>query len=200
MLLGGPGADMLDGGGSADVMRGNGGPDTVTYVTRRKPVDVTLSSGQHDDGEQGEEDHITSTENAIGGHRERPSRRLRRREPAVRQRAATTSSPAWAADDVLNGGPGKDTCRATAQIVPVPAGYCDQTGDDELQGDSGDDELFGDTGKDKLLGEAGDDYLLGAEGDDDLQGGEGADVLWGDNGGRSSKCRQRGRQAQRRGG
>ena len=28
---------------------------------------MTLSSGQRDDGEQGEEDHITSTENAIGG-------------------------------------------------------------------------------------------------------------------------------------
>ena len=187
VLLGGPGADLLDGGGSADVMRGNGGADTVTYVTRRKPVDVTLSRGQRNDGEQGEKDHITSTENAIGGIGDDHLAGY----AAVNRlfgSAGDDKLTGLAGNDVLNGGPGKDTLQGDCEVFPVPAGFCDETGDDALQGDSGDDKLFGDKGKDKLLGEVGDDYLLGAEGDDDLQGGEGADVLWGDNGGRSSQA------------
>jgi hypothetical protein len=66
-LLGAQGADVLDGGTGADVMRGNSGPDTVSYSGRSKPVFVTLSSGDPNDGEQDEKDHITSTENVLGG-------------------------------------------------------------------------------------------------------------------------------------
>ena len=176
---------MLDGGAKADVMRGNSGPDTVSYVTRSKSVFVTLSEGDHNDGEKDEKDHITSTENVLGGSGDDQITGYSALN-ILAGNGGKDKITGLAGNDVLLGGSGDDQMQGDCHIVPVVHTFCDQTGNDRIQGGVGNDELFGDSGKDTIQGEAGDDYLLGANDDDDIQGGDDKDVLWGDNGGRSA--------------
>ena len=111
-MLGAQGADVLDGGAKADVMRGNSGPDTVSYATRSKTVFVTLSSGDPNDGEPDEKDHITSTEGAIGG-------------------SGDDEITGYSALNVLVGNGGKDKIAGRAGNDMLLGG----SGDDDIKGD-----------------------------------------------------------------
>ena len=96
-------------------------------------------------------------------------------------------------DDVIQGGPGRDTLSGGAGRNTIYGG----DGPDRLNGSGGRDLLFGEAGHDRLYGRggndnldggggidrlfagAGDDYLDGGSSADKLYGGPGADTLYG---------------------
>ncbi|MET0313519.1 MAG: calcium-binding protein, partial [Hansschlegelia sp.] len=85
-----------------------------------------------------------------------------------------TSGPTGG-DDVLPGGPGKDTVHALGGDDKVSG----LGGNDKLYGDAGDDTLDGGDGNDKLYGGDGNDSLIGGLGNDLLDGGAGKDKMAG---------------------
>lgn len=70
------------------------------------------------------------------------------------------------ADDVLEGGPGRDVIKLF-------------DGDDTAHGKDGKDSICGGPGNDTLYGQSNADHLIGNAGDDYMDGGPGVDRLWG---------------------
>ena len=155
VLLGGPGADMLDGrsahnapdkligeagndqlaggfaGSAGDILDGGPDVDVVTYASRTDGVSVGL-------GGTGGEDKVSNAENAKGGD----------------------------GDDTLTGGAGPNALFAGP-------------GNDVVDGKAGDDSLYGMNGNDSLYGDTGDDVVAGGDRADILMGGAGADWIAG---------------------
>ena len=71
---------------------------------------------------------------------------------------------AWAGNDLMKGGDGRET-------------FYGGTGNDRLYGGKGDDVLAGEQGNDHLFGGDGIDQLLGGDGNDRLEGGAQADIM-----------------------
>jgi Ca2+-binding RTX toxin-like protein len=176
--------DVLDGSGSADRIDCGKGSDTVTYVSRRTAVSITLDDKAANDGNElngplNRRDLLRSVENAIGG--------LAR--DVIRGNSSKNRLLGSAGDDVvhgrqgndsLNGGPGAD------ELFGDCEGETGCTGDDSVSGSSGNDLLRarrrqhrrwrggerhshqrirqdtqeGGDGDDSLDGKAGDDRLL----------------------------------------
>lgn len=97
-------------------------------------------------------------------------------------------APVAAADDVLDGGPGRDgiaySGRERAVTADLGAGVAGQAGErdalagiEDVAGGRGGDSLSGDAGPNRLDGGLGDDTLRGGEGADTLTGGDGRDRL-----------------------
>jgi Ca2+-binding RTX toxin-like protein len=169
-LRGGPGNDRIDGevgndteiGGSgndtfaqgaaangSDSITGGAGRDTADYGRRGVSVNVTLGSGDADDGEATEGDDVAGdVENATGG----------------------------SGDDTLVGTSGRNTLRGEDGNDELLGGanrdlLLGGAGDDFVQGDAGSDNMHGDEGNDVLVGDAAAlDRFFAGDGDDEIVG------------------------------
>lgn len=169
VVKGGGGGDTIKGGSAGDTLDGEGGNDTITGGGGND----TIRGGDGDD--------------TIDGKGEQPS------NPNATVAAAATD------DDTLDGGPGTDTLRQTAdadqalsdtqatgsgtdsisrfEAAELTGGAGGNTID--ASGFSGPVTLRGLGGNDTLTGGAADDTLDGGDGDDTLNGGPGDDTLIG---------------------
>ncbi len=163
-LSGGEGNDLLAGGAGDDRLEGQGGSDSVSYAAAAGPVIADLRAETVTaDGT----DSVTSIENLTGS-------------------AHDDTIGGDDADNVLDGGPGRDLISFASAPAGVDAdlGANGASGDgsdtlrgfEDLAGSEGADRLTGDGARNVLSGTGGDDTLIGLEGDDDLQGGAGADT------------------------
>lgn len=104
-----------------------------------------------------------------------------------------TPPPPRSDDDVLFGGPGRDTIEGSAgdDLMYGEGGHdhmvgengndtmYGQTGADRMDGGFGDDRMFGGPGYDTMHGSYGDDFVQGSGGNDRLYGEDGNDSLFG---------------------
>ena len=122
-ILGLEGNDLIDGGPGADVLDGGIGADAVTYADRTANLSVRLD-GLANDGQAGEADNLLQVETITGGS-------------GNDVLAEIGSATSWsgvlarqrrglAQDDVLAGGPGRDTLDAGQGTDTVT--YADHTG------------------------------------------------------------------------
>jgi Ca2+-binding RTX toxin-like protein len=165
-LRGSGGRDILDGGDGADDIAGGSAADTLVYpATRQNPVNVTIGSGNGNDG--GPEDQTQSRRDTVHGD--------------IEVLVGTNLNDVLVGDgssetfiglgggDFMVGNSGGDTL----------LGF---DGNDLLIGEAGNDTLRGGIGADRAFGKSGADRLAGGPDDDFLRGGPGPDVMKGKNG------------------
>lgn len=144
-LVGGNGNDTLDGGTGDDRLYGAAGTDAVSYASRTAPVDVDVTYGG---GESGENDSIDADiENAYGGSG----------DDVIYGGSVGSQTKVWAGD-------GNDTVTAGS----IPLVVYGQAGDDDLRGGGWDDNLYGNEGNDALHGGANPDSMFGQAGNDTI--------------------------------
>lgn len=164
-LRGGNGSDGLDGGNGSDNLDGGGGTDAVLYHGRANPVNVTVGSGNDNDG--GPEDQTGASRDTVRGN--------------VEVVAGTVSN------DVLIGDSSSETLIGAAGNDLIVGNRGGDTllgldGDDLISGGAGRDTLRGAAGNDRLLGGPDGDRLAGGQNDDFLRGKKGSDVMKGKSG------------------
>jgi Ca2+-binding RTX toxin-like protein len=165
-IKGGSGRDTVDGGDGPDDIAGGSGTDTLVYPTSRAtPVQVTVGSGNFNDG--GVEDQANGRRDTVRADLETIS--------------GTIGNDALIGDsssETLIGGPGNDFL--------VGNGGNDNLfgleGDDLALGGDGNDTERGSFGNDRMLGGPGNDRLAGGEDNDFLKGNTGSDVMKGKSG------------------
>jgi Ca2+-binding RTX toxin-like protein len=166
-VRGSSGNDTIDAGDGPDDIQGGSGTDTVVYpASRTTPVNVTVGTGNYNDG--GAEDQGSSgrrdtvhgdIETVIG-------------TPLGDLIAGDSSSETLigaAGDDVLSGNNGSDTLLGLE-------------GNDVILGGNGRDLLVGWLGGDRLFGGPDGDRVKGGPDDDLIVGNRGADILKGKGG------------------
>lgn len=164
-LRGSSGRDTLDGGLGADDLSGGSSTDTLVYPGRVNGVNVTVGSGNDNDG--GPEDQSGARRDNVHGDievvfgTELP-------DVLIGDHSSETLV-GLGGDDLVVGNSGGDTL----------LGY---GGDDLLSGRSGFDVLRGGPGADREFGKSGNDRLAGGPDDDFLRGGSGHDVMKGKTG------------------
>jgi Ca2+-binding RTX toxin-like protein len=166
-VTGGSGRDQINGFFGSDTLRGGGSSDTLSYADRTSSVNVTVGSGNNQDG--GAQDRSQTGnrldtvagdfETVIGGSGPDVLRGDRSAENLV----------GMSGNDVLGGDRGADALLGLL-------------GDDILEGGDGNDVLRAAAGNDVLLGMDDDDRLAAGPGNDFLFGGFGSDVLKGKSG------------------
>jgi Ca2+-binding RTX toxin-like protein len=166
-VRGGSGNDTIDAGAGPDDIQGGSGTDTLIYpASRTSPVNVTVGSGNFNDGgaedlgSSGRRDTVHGDIETIIG------------TPLDDLIAGDSSSETLiggAGNDVLSGNNGSDTL----------LGY---EGDDVLLGGNGHDLLSGWLGADRLFGGPDGDRLKGGPDNDLLVGNRGSDILKGKSG------------------
>ena len=150
-LSGGSGGDNLDGGFGADDITGGSQADTLVYSGRVNGVNVTIGSGNFNDG--GPEDQTGSRRDTVHGDVEIQFG-TERNDVLVGDRTPETLVGLGGDDlEVGNGG-----------------------GDSVLGGPGG-DRQFGKSGNDHLAGGPDDDFLRGGTGLDVMQGKNGIDRI-----------------------
>ena len=150
-LFGGSGGDNLDGGFGADDIAGGSQADTLVYSGRVNGVNVTIGSGNFNDG--GPEDQTGSRRDTVQGDVE-VQFGTERNDVLVGDRTPETLVGLGGDDfEVGNGG-----------------------GDSVLGGPGG-DRQFGKSGNDHLAGGPDDDFLRGGTGRDVMQGKNGIDRI-----------------------
>jgi Ca2+-binding RTX toxin-like protein len=150
-LRGGRGGDRLDGGVGADDIAGGSQVDTLVYSGRVNGVNVTIGSGDFNDG--GPEDQTGSRRDTVHGDVE-VQYGTERNDVLVGDRTPETLVGLGGDDlEVGNGG-----------------------GDSVLGGPGG-DRQFGKSGNDHLAGGPDDDFLRGGTGLDVMQGKNGIDRI-----------------------
>ncbi|HSD25603.1 MAG TPA: calcium-binding protein [Solirubrobacterales bacterium] len=164
-LRGSSGRDTLDGGFAADDISGGSSTDTLLYPGRVNGVNVTIGSGNFNDG--GPEDQTGSRRDNVHGDVE-DLFGTDLNDVLVGDRSSETLI-GLAGDDFIVGNSGRDTV----------LGY---DGNDLLIGESGSDVLRGGPGADRQFGKSGNDRLAGGPDDDFLRGGTGHDVMKGKTG------------------
>jgi Ca2+-binding RTX toxin-like protein len=165
-LRGSSGRDFIDGGSGADDIAGGSGTDTLVYpATRPNGVNVTVGSGNDNDG--GPEDQTGSRRDTVHGDIEAVLG-TDRNDALIGDRSSETLF-ALGGDDFVVGNSGGDTV----------LGF---DGNDLLIGNSGNDVVRGGLGSDRQFGKSGTDRLAGGPDDDFLRGGFGHDVMKGKNG------------------
>jgi Ca2+-binding RTX toxin-like protein len=155
-LRGGSGRDNLDGGFGADDIAGGSQTDTLVYSDRVDGVNVTIGSGNFNDG--GPQDQTGSRRDTVHGD--------------VEVQFGTEHNDVLVGDrtpETLVGLGGDD--------LEVGNG-----GGDTVLGSDGSDILRGGPGGDRLFGKSGNDRLAGGPDHDFLRGGTGLDVMMGKNG------------------
>ena len=203
-LDGNGGDDLLDGGLADDTLHGGPGSDTASYAARTVPVTVNLEladlAGQ---GQAGESDLFTSTENARGGSGNDAltgSTGVNRLEggggnDALDGREQDDTLDGGAGADTHNGGAGTDTvtyASRTDRVVVHLDGLRNDGADPSGNGFSGpaeendrdiavEDAIAG-SGNDRMTGNAQANRLAGGGGDDILDPRLGTDVLEGGGG------------------
>ena len=155
-LRGGSGTDNLDGGFGADDIAGGSQADTLAYSGRVNGVNVTVGSGNFNDG--GPEDQTGSRRDTVHDDVE-VQFGTERNDVLVGDRTPETLV-GLGGDDFEVGNGGGDT----------------------VLGSDGSDLLRGGPGGDRQFGKAGNDRLAGGPDDDFLRGGNGLDVMNGKNG------------------
>jgi Ca2+-binding RTX toxin-like protein len=164
-LRGSSGRDTLDGGFGADDLNGGSNTDTLVYPGRVNGVNVTIGSGNFNDG---------GPEDQTGGRRDTVHSDIEvlfgtdLSDVLVGDRSSETLI-GQAGDDFVAGNDGGDTI----------LGF---DGNDLLIGKSGSDILRGGPGADRQFGKSGNDRLAGGPDDDFLRGGTGHDVMKGKSG------------------
>jgi Ca2+-binding RTX toxin-like protein len=164
-LRGSSGKDMLDGGFGADDLAGGSNTDTLVYPARPNGVNVTIGSGNGNDG--GPEDQTGSRRDTVHGDIEFVFG-TELGDVLVGDRSAETLV-ALGGDDFVFGNSGRDTL----------LGF---DGNDFLTGNSNSDLLRGGPGADRQFGKSGNDRLAGGADADFLRGGTGHDVMKGKSG------------------
>jgi Ca2+-binding RTX toxin-like protein len=164
-LRGSSGRDTLDGGFGADDIAGGSNTDTLVYPGRVNGVNVTIGSGNFNDG--GPEDQTGSRRDTVRGDVEALFG-TDRGDVLVGDRSSETLI-GEAGDDFIVGNGGADTA----------LGF---DGNDLLIGESGSDILRGGPGADRQFGKSGNDRLAGGPDNDFLRGGTGHDVMKGKTG------------------
>ena len=164
-LRGSSGRDLLDGGFGADDLAGGSNTDTLTYASRVNGVNVTIGSGNGNDG--GPEDQTGASRDTVHGDIEvligTPL------NDALFGDHSSETFFAQSGDDFVSGNSGGDTV----------LGF---EGNDLLVGKAGDDVIRGGPGADRQFGKSGNDRLAGGSDDDFLRGGLGRDVMNGKTG------------------
>jgi Ca2+-binding RTX toxin-like protein len=150
-LRGGSGGDNLDGGFGADDIAGGSKADTLVYSGRVNGVNVTIGSGNFNDG--GPEDQTGSRRDTVHGD--------------VEVQFGTESN------DVLVG----DRTPETLVGLGGDDFEVGNGGGDSVLGGPGSDRLFGKSGNDRLAGGPDDDFLRGGTGLDVMQGKNGIDRI-----------------------
>ncbi|HEY6636951.1 MAG TPA: hypothetical protein VIZ61_04630 [Solirubrobacterales bacterium] len=164
-LRGSSGRDTLDGGFGADDIRGGSGTDTLVYPARANGINVTIGSGNGNDG--GPEDQTGSSRDTVRGDIEALFG-TERNDALVGDHSSETLV-GLGGDDFVFGNSGHDTL----------LGF---DGNDLLTGGSSSDLVRGGPGADRMFGKSGDDRLAGGPDDDFLRGGSGQDVMKGKTG------------------
>ena len=155
-LRGGRGRDYLDGGFGGDDIAGGMGADTLVYPGRVNGVNVTIGSGNFDDG--GPQDQTGSRRDTVHGD--------------VEVQFGTEHN------DVLVG----DRTPETLIGLGGDDFEVGNGGGDTVLGSDGSDILRGGPGGDRQVGKSGNDRLAGGPDDDFLRGGTGLDVMMGKTG------------------
>ena len=164
-LRGSSGRDTLDGGFGADDLSGGSSTDTLVYPGRANGVNVTIGSGNDNDG--GPEDQSGNRRDDAHGDLE-VLFGTELADVLIGDHSSETLV-GLGGDDFVSGNSGSD------QLL----GY---DGNDLLSGKSGSDVLRGGPGADREFGKSGDDRLAGGPDDDFLRGGGGRDVMKGKTG------------------
>jgi Ca2+-binding RTX toxin-like protein len=164
-LRGSSGRDMLDGGFGADDLSGGSNTDTLVYPGRANGVNVTVGSGNANDG--GPEDQSGSRRDTVHGDIEFVFG-TELGDALVGDRSSETLI-GLGGDDFMVGNSGRDTL----------LGF---DGNELLIGGSNSDLLRGGSGADRQFGKSGNDRLAGGPDDDFLRGGTGHDVMKGKTG------------------
>lgn len=169
VILGTPGADVIDGLGGNDVICGEDGDDTIDGGDGDDTIygadgDDRLNGGNGDDELSGWD----GTDTLNGG-------------PGMDEMRGGEGN------DTLNGGPDNDELRGFTGDDVLHGDDGDDVvyggfGRDVIRGGDGLDRLFGQQDDDRLWGDVGDDLLYGGSGNDTAHGGPGADRLWGQTG------------------
>ena len=168
---GGSGNDLIDAGDGPDDILGGSNTDTLVYpASRTTPVNVTVGSGNYNDG--GAEDQGASgRRDTVHGDIETvvgtPQGDL------IAGDSSSETLIGGAGDDVLSGNNGSDTLLGLEGNDVLVGG----NGHDLLQGWLGADRLFGGPDGDRLKGGPDDDLLVGNRGSDILKGKGGIDFL-----------------------
>ena len=165
------GRDYIDAGDGPDDVVGGSGTDTLAYpVSRTTPVNVTVGSGNFNDG--GIEDQATSgRRDTVHGDVE-----VVAGTPQGDLIAGDSSSETLIGglgNDVLNGNRGNDTLLGLEGDDVIVG----SDGSDLLRGWTGADRLFGGRGNDRVSGGPDGDFLVGNGGQDVLKGKGGIDFL-----------------------
>jgi Ca2+-binding RTX toxin-like protein len=150
-LRGGSGGDRLDGGFGADDIAGGSQADTLIYSERVNGVNVTIGSGNFNDG--GPEDQTGSRRDTVHGD--------------VEVQYGTEGN------DVLVG----DRTPETLVGLGGDDFEVGNGGGDSVFGGPGGDRQFGKSGNDFLSGGPDDDFLRGGTGLDMMQGKNGIDRI-----------------------
>jgi Ca2+-binding RTX toxin-like protein len=164
-LRGSSGRDTLDGGFGADDIAGGSSIDTLLYPGRPNAVNVTIGSGNNNDG--GPEDQTGARRDNVHGDIE-VLFGTELNDTLIGDHSSETLI-GLGGDDFVIGNSGGDTL----------LGF---NGNDLLIGESGGDLLRGGPGADRQFGKSGNDRLAGGPDDDFLRGGAGHDVMKGKNG------------------
>lgn len=164
-LRGSSGKDTLDGGLGADDIAGGSNTDTLLYPARVNGVNVTIGSGNGNDG--GPEDQTGNRRDTVHGDVE-VLFGTERNDVLIGDGSSETLI-GLGGDDFEVGNSGGDTM----------LGF---DGNDLLIGESGADLLRGGLGADREFGKSGHDRLAGGPDDDFLRGGTGHDVMKGKTG------------------
>jgi Ca2+-binding RTX toxin-like protein len=165
ILRGSSGKDTLDGSFGADDLGGGSNTDTLIYPGRENEVNVTIGSGNDNDG--GPEDQTGSSRDTVRGDIE-VLFGTELNDALVGDRSSETLI-GLGGDDFVFGNSGRDTL----------LGF---NGNDLLTGGSSSDLLRGGPGADRMFGKSGNDRLAGGPDDDFLRGGTGHDVMKGKTG------------------
>jgi Ca2+-binding RTX toxin-like protein len=164
-LRGSSGRDTLDGGFGGDDLSGGSNTDTLLYPARPNGVNVTVGSGNGNDG--GPEDQTGSSRDTVRGDIEFVFG-TDLADVLIGDRSAETLI-ALGGDDFVVGNDGRDTLLGFG-------------GNDLLVGKGNADILRGGPGADRQFGKSGNDRVAGGADDDFLRGGLGHDVMKGKGG------------------
>ena len=207
VLIGGPGADVLDGGavqttgagvdgrfGTTDDVMTPADEDTVSYagspegvvitfseITKRvNNVDITTHDGAGSGGDaQG--DRLLRIEKVVGTTYD--DRFIASNEDQIFDGGVTEDDPETPNVDESTDSDTVSFAKLDSTTGTKTAGAGNYLNIENFVGSSGDDTLVGEGGSNKIEGGAGADNLAGLVGNDTLIGGPGNDVLDGEGGG-----------------
>ncbi len=170
-VRGGSGRDFIDAGDGSDDIAGGSSTDTLAYpATRTTPVNVTVGSGNFNDGgaedqaSNGRRDTVHGDVEVVVGTAQ---------SDLIAGDSSSETLIGGLGNDILNGNNGNDTLLGLEGDDVIVGGE----GRDLLRGWTGADRLFGGGGNDRASGGPDGDLVVGNQGSDVLKGKSGIDFL-----------------------